>query len=78
MGQLTSMVLHKDNDYILSIEHNGAALIRLVERTQNRTFLTTAVGFAPTYELYQRVGARKCCDMLWQEVEATHGSIPSV
>lgn len=76
MGQLTEMVLHKDNDYILSIEHQGAAIIRLVERTQNRTFLTTAIGFTPTYELYQRVGARKCCEMLWQEVEAMHGSIP--
>ena len=78
MGQITTMVLHKDNDYIITVEHQGCALIRLVERTQNRTFLTTAAGFAPTYELYRRVGGRKCCDMLWQEVEALHGSIPSL
>jgi hypothetical protein len=76
MAQLTEMILHKDNDYILTVEHNGAAQIRLVERTQNRTFLTTAVGFQPTYDLYRSVGGRRCCDLLWGEVEAMHGTIP--
>lgn len=76
MGQLTELVLHKDNDYILTVEHQGCAIIRLLERTQNRTFLTTPLGFAPTYELYRTVGGRKCCEMLWNEVEALHGSIP--
>lgn len=78
MGQLTDMILHKDNDYILSIEHKGTSLIRLVERTQNRTFLTTADGFIPTYELYKLSGGRGCCELLWKEVEALHGSIPSL